>query len=65
MILFESFLSSGSDISSMLVLGGGTFIVLILILLSFDILGDKDQKLQRRIDQIIDPKLEKDLNPHI
>ena len=64
MILFESFLSSGSDASSMLVLGGGTFIVLILILLSFDILGDRDQKLQRRIDQIIDPKLEKELNPH-
>lgn len=63
MMLLESILSSGSDISLMIVLGGGAFIAVLLVSLSFDILGDGDQKLQRRIDQIIDPKLEKEMNP--
>ena len=40
----------------MTVLGIGVFAVLLLALSSFDLLGGNDKQMQRRIDQIVDPR---------
>lgn len=44
------------DVIEMAVLGIGVFAVLLLILSSFDLLGGGDKRMQRRIDQIVDPR---------
>lgn len=55
MTLLETISSVDSELSLMIVLGGGTFIVLLLILMSLNLLGDGDERMRQRIDQIIDP----------
>jgi len=44
------------DTIKMLVLGIGVFAILILVLASFDLLGGGDKHMQRRFDQIVDPR---------
>ena len=56
MIPLLDILGSNSDLSLFLIVGGGVFVVLILILAGFDVFGGKDQQLKQRIDQIVDPK---------
>lgn len=46
---------SQPDMMKMAVLGLGVFAVLILILFSFGILGGGDERMRRRVDQIVDP----------
>lgn len=55
MINAVDFLGSNSDLSLIVILGAGTFLALILILISFDVFGGQNQRLQQRIDQIVDP----------
>lgn len=43
------------DIMKMIVLGLGVFAVLLLILFGFGLLGGSDERMRRRIDQIVDP----------
>lgn len=56
MIPLVDVLSSNSDLSLLIILGSGTFFALLLILVSLDVFGGKDQRLRQRIDQIVDPK---------
>lgn len=56
MIPLLDVLGSNSDLSLFLILGGGVFIVLILILVGFDVFGSEDQQLKQRIEQIVDPR---------
>ncbi len=44
--------ASPSDAVKLIILGGGAFIVLVLLLSSFDLLGGKDKQMQRRINQV-------------
>jgi len=44
------------DVIKMVVLGIGIFAVLLLALASFDLLGGDGKHMQRRIDQIVDPR---------
>ncbi len=50
-------LGANTDISLMIVVGGGIFSVLILLLTGFDLFGGRDQRLRQRIDQIVDPRI--------
>ena len=56
MITLLDVLGSNSDLSLVIILGAGTFIALLLILIGFDVFGGDDQRLRQRIDQIVDPK---------
>ncbi len=51
------------DIVKMAVLGLGVFAVLLMTLFSLGLLGDGDEHMQRRIDQIVDPGLVAGQNP--
>ena len=53
--MLESFLNQ-PDIFKMAIFGIGVFAVLLLALSSFDLLGGQDKQMQRRIDQIVDPR---------
>ncbi|MEZ5932176.1 MAG: type II secretion system F family protein [Alphaproteobacteria bacterium] len=55
MTSLDLFLSQ-PDAIKMAVLGVGIFAVLLLILASFGLLGGRDERMQRRIDQIVDPR---------
>lgn len=48
----QEFFASPSDAVKLIVLGGGAFTVLVLLLSSFDLLGGKDKQMQRRINQV-------------
>lgn len=56
MITLSNIFGSNSDLVLTVIMGGGTFIVLLLILIGFGFLGGDDQKLRQRIDQIVDPQ---------
>jgi len=56
MISFLDILGTNSDLSLLVILGGGVFIVLLLILVGFDVFSGEDQQLRQRINQIVDPK---------
>lgn len=53
--MFPSFLTE-HDFMKMSALGLGVFIVLLLFLYSFDLLGGTNKRLRKRIDQIVDPR---------
>ena len=55
MISFLDILGNISDIT-VIILGGGIFAVLLLILVSLDVIGGDDQRMRQRIDQIVDPR---------
>lgn len=55
MPIVDSFLVD-SDLTKMAVLGLGTFLVLLLVLFGSGLLGGQDRRMQRRIDQIVDPR---------
>ncbi|MGH1481477.1 MAG: type II secretion system F family protein [Geminicoccales bacterium] len=56
MTQFFDILNTNSDVSLMVILGAGTFLFLLLILVGFDIIGGDGKRLQQRIDQIVDPR---------
>ncbi|MGI9510344.1 MAG: type II secretion system F family protein [Geminicoccaceae bacterium] len=55
MSMMEYFLNQ-PDVIKMAFLGIGVFAVLLLALSSFDLLGNDDKQMRRRIDQIVDPR---------
>lgn len=55
MLIIDIF-SSGSDLSLLLILGGGVFVALVLVLTSLDAFSGENQRLRQRVDQIVDPK---------
>lgn len=56
-------IGSSSDLPLMIILGTGIFLVLLLVLIGLDVFNGKDQRLQQRIEQIIDPRAGQANNP--
>ncbi len=57
MISLLDVLGGSSDFSLFIILGGGAFVVLLLILIGFDVFESEDQRLRQRISKIVDPKI--------
>ncbi len=63
MTILETILGLSPDMLFVIVLSGGTFIFLLLIMMSLDLLGNGNDKMRRRIDQIVDPSITKEVTP--